>query len=111
VLSSSGDSFGSGLGAQQANSQLLLNGAPIAVTGWSDTSIQFTEPADDKASGVAWANLPEAEPLVVSMTGQLSNSAALKVTRLSVVTIGARRNPRQAYGQCVARNRGIRRAG
>lgn len=71
---------GSGLGAQQANSQLLLNGAPIAVTAWSDTSIQFTVPADDPATGVAWANLPKAAPLVVSMTGQLSNSATFKVT-------------------------------
>ena len=69
-----------GLGAQQGNSQLLLNGAPIAVTPWSDTSIQFTVPADDPATGVAWANLPKAVPLVVSMTGQLSNSATFKVT-------------------------------
>ena len=71
---------GSGLGAQQGNSQLLLNGAPIAVTPWSDTSIQFTVPADDPATGVAWASLPKAVPLVVSMTGQLSNSATFKVT-------------------------------
>jgi hypothetical protein len=71
---------GSGLGAQQGNSQLLLNGAPIAVTAWSDTSIQFTVPADDPATGVAWANLPKSVPLVVSMTGQLSNSATFKVT-------------------------------
>ncbi|HJZ01177.1 MAG TPA: IPT/TIG domain-containing protein [Streptosporangiaceae bacterium] len=71
---------GSGLGAQQGNSQLLLNGAPIAVTLWSDTSIQFTVPADDPATGVAWASLPKAVPLVVSMTGQLSNSATFKVT-------------------------------
>jgi hypothetical protein len=70
----------SGLGAQQGNSQLLLNGAPIAVTAWSDTSIQFTVPADDPATGVAWANLPKAVPLVASMTGQLSNSATFKVT-------------------------------
>lgn len=71
---------GSGLGAQQGNSQLLLNGAPIAVTAWSDTSIQFTVPADDPATGVAWANLPKAVPLVVSSTGQLSNSVTFKVT-------------------------------
>jgi IPT/TIG domain len=71
---------GSGLGAQQGNSQLLLNGAPIAATPWSDTSIQFTVPADDPATGVAWASLPKAVPLVVSMTGQLSNSATFKVT-------------------------------
>jgi hypothetical protein len=72
---------GSGLGAQQGSSQLLLNGAPIAVTPpWSDTSIQFTVPADDPATGVAWASLPKAVPLVVSMTGQLSNSATFKVT-------------------------------
>lgn len=71
---------GSGLGAQQGNSQLSLNGAPIAVTAWSDTSIQFTVPADDPAIGVAWANLPKAVPLVVSMMGQLSNSATFKVT-------------------------------
>lgn len=71
---------GNGLGAQQGNSQLLLNGAPIAVTHWSDTSIQFTVPADDPATGVAWASLPKAVPIVVSMTGQLSNSATFKVT-------------------------------
>lgn len=72
---------GSGLGAQQAGSQLLLNGAPIAVTAWSDTSIQFTVPADDPATGIAWTNLPKAVPLVVSMTGQLSSSATFKVTQ------------------------------
>jgi len=71
---------GTSLGAQQGNSQLLLNGASIAVTAWSDTSIQFVVPADDPATGVAWANLPKAVPLVVSMTGQLSNSATFKVT-------------------------------
>jgi hypothetical protein len=71
---------GSGLGAQQGNSQLLLNGAPIAVTAWSDTSIQFTAPADDPATGVAWVNVPKVVPLVVSMTGQLSNSVTFKVT-------------------------------
>lgn len=71
---------GSGLGAQQGNSQLLLNGAPIAITAWSDTSIQFTVPADNPATGAAWANLPMAVSLVVSMTGQLSNAATLKVT-------------------------------
>jgi hypothetical protein len=71
---------GSGLGAQQGNGQLLLNGSPIAVTAWSDTSIQFTVPADDPATGVAWANLPKVVPLVVSMTGQLSNSVTFKVT-------------------------------
>ena len=71
---------GSGLGAQQGNGQLLLNGSPIAVTAWSDTSIQFTVPPDDPATGVAWANLPKVVPLVVSMTGQLSNSVTFKVT-------------------------------
>jgi IPT/TIG domain len=71
---------GSGLGSQQGNSQLLLNGAPIAVTAWSDTSIQFAVPADDPATGVAWADLPKTVPLVVSMTGQLSSSTTFKVT-------------------------------
>ena len=71
---------GSGLGTSQGNSQLLLNGAPIAITTWSDTSIEFNVPADDPATGVAWANLPKAVPLVVSMTGQLSNSVTFKVT-------------------------------
>ena len=50
---------GSDLGAQQGNSQLLLNGAPIAVTAWSDTSIQFTVPADDPATGVALGQLAQ----------------------------------------------------
>lgn len=71
---------GSSLGAQQGNSQLLLNGAPVAITAWSDTSIRFTVPADDPATGIAWASVPKAVPLVVSITGQLSNSTTFKVT-------------------------------
>jgi len=72
---------GSGLGAQQGNSQLLLNGAPIGeITAWSDTSIQFTAPAADPATAAVWANLPKAVPLVVSIAGQLSNSVTFKVT-------------------------------
>ena len=71
---------GRGLGAQQGGSQLVLNGAPIAVTAWSDTSIQFTVPADDPATGVASTNLPRAVPLVVPMTGQLSISVTFKAT-------------------------------
>ena len=71
---------GRGLGAQQGGSQLVLNGAPIAVTAWSDTSIHFTVPADDPATGVASTNLPRAVPLVVPMTGQLSNSVTFKAT-------------------------------
>lgn len=70
----------SGLGAQQGNSQLLLNGGPVAVTAWADTSVQFTVPADDPATGVPWASVPQTVPLVVSLTGQLSNSALFKVT-------------------------------
>lgn len=71
---------GSSLGAQQGNSQLLLNGVPIEVSPWSDTSVHFTVPGDDPATGAAWANLPKVVPLVVSMTGQLSNSVTFKVT-------------------------------
>ena len=71
---------GSGLGDKQGSSQLLLNGAPIPVTAWSDTSIKFTVPADDPATGAAWASLPKAVPLAVSKTGQLSSSAMFKVT-------------------------------
>jgi len=71
---------GSSLGAHQGNSQLLLNEAPIAVTAWSDTSIKFTVPAADPATGAAWANLPKAVPLAVSITGQPSNSVTFKVT-------------------------------
>jgi hypothetical protein len=71
---------GSALGDQQGNSQMMLNGAPIAVTSWSDISIQFTVPADDPATGLAWASLPKAVPLAISMTGQLSNATTFKVT-------------------------------
>ena len=72
---------GSGLGAQQGNSQLMLNGAPIEeVTAWSDTSIQFTVPTADPVTAAIWANLPKAVPLVVSIAGQLSNSVTFKVT-------------------------------
>src|SRR5262249_12150336 len=71
--------IGSGLGDEQGSSQLLLNGAPIAVTAWSDSSIQFTVLVDDPATGVAWASLPKAVPFAVSKTGQLSSSATFKV--------------------------------
>ena len=71
---------GSSLGAAKGSSQLLLNGAPIATTDWSDTSIKFTVPDDDPATGAAWAGLPKAVPLAVSKTGQLSSSATFKVT-------------------------------
>jgi hypothetical protein len=71
---------GSGLGAQKGNSQLMLNGAPIPTTDWSDAVIHFTVPTVDPATGVAWANLPKVVPLVASMTGQLSNAISFKVT-------------------------------
>jgi hypothetical protein len=71
---------GSNLGAQKGNSQLMLNGAPIPTTDWSDVTIHFTVPAEDPATGVAWANLPKVAPVMVSMTGQPSNTLTLKVT-------------------------------
>ena len=71
---------GSSLGAAKGSSQLLLNGAPIETTDWSDTSIKFTVPDNDPATGAAWAGLPKAVPLAVSKTGQLSSSATFKVT-------------------------------
>jgi hypothetical protein len=60
--------------------QLLLNGAPIAVTTWSDTSIKFKVPDADPATGVAWTGLPAVVPLVVSMMGQSGNPATFTVT-------------------------------
>jgi hypothetical protein len=71
---------GSGLGDAQGSNQLMLNGVPIEVTTWSDSSIKFNVPADDPATGAAWANLPKVVPLAVSMSGQLSSSATFKVT-------------------------------
>jgi hypothetical protein len=71
---------GSGLGAKQGTAQLLLNGAPIAVTTWSDTSIKFKVPDADPATGVARTGLPAAVPLVVSMMGQSGNPATFTVT-------------------------------
>jgi hypothetical protein len=71
---------GSGLGAQQSNSQLMLNGAPIPATDWSAAVIHFLVPAEDPATGVAWANLPKVVPLAASMTGQVSNTISFKVT-------------------------------
>jgi hypothetical protein len=71
----------SGLGATQASgSQLLLNGGPVAVAKWSDTSVQFAVPADDPATGAPWAGLPKTVPLVASIGGQLSNSVTFQVT-------------------------------
>jgi hypothetical protein len=70
----------SGLGATQGSSQLLLNGVAIAVAAWSDTSVQFTVPAADPATGADWVGLPKEVPLVASITGQASNSVTFKVT-------------------------------
>lgn len=72
---------GSGLGATQGStSQLLLDGAPVPVTSWSDTSIQFTVPGNDPATGAAWAGLPKAVPLAVSIMGQQSDPVTFTVT-------------------------------
>lgn len=71
---------GGNLGAQKGNSQLMLNGAPIPITDWSDATIHFTVPADDPATGVPWVNPPKVAPLMASMTGQLSNTVTFKVT-------------------------------
>jgi hypothetical protein len=71
---------GSSLGAQQSTSQLLLNGASITATSWSDTSIQFDIPAVDPANNAAWANLPKEVPLAASIMGTQSNPMNFKVT-------------------------------
>jgi IPT/TIG domain len=71
---------GSGLGAQKGNSQLMLNGAPIPTTDWADAVVHFTVPAEDPATGVAWANPPKVVLLAASMTGQVSNTISFKVT-------------------------------
>jgi hypothetical protein len=71
---------GSGLGAQKGTSQLMLNGGPIPTIDWSDTVIHFAIPGEDPATGVEWANLPKVVALIVSMTGQLSNTVSINIT-------------------------------
>jgi hypothetical protein len=71
---------GSGLGASQGTTQLLLHGGPIKPTKWSDSSITFTVPDEDPATGVAWASKPMPVDLTVSMMGQSGNSATFTVT-------------------------------
>lgn len=60
------------------NSQLMLNGVVLNAT-WSPTSVQFTVPVNDPATGAAWAGLPTVVPVVVSAGGQPSNSVNFTV--------------------------------
>ena len=73
---------GANLGSP-ADSQLLLNGAPIDAT-WSPalspTFIQFTVPQTDPATGAPWDALPKKVPVVLSVTGQASSSVYFTVT-------------------------------
>jgi hypothetical protein len=70
---------GANLGSK-SGSQLLLNGSLIEVTDWSATVIHFAVPGYDPATGERWAGLPKVVPLVVSATGQMSNSVNFTVT-------------------------------
>lgn len=61
------------------DSQLMLNGVPFGAT-WSATFIQFTVPQNDPATGAPWTGLPKKVLIVVSVTGQPSNSMNFTVT-------------------------------
>jgi len=61
------------------DSQLLLNNVPFDGT-WSATFVQFTVPQNDPATGAPWTGLPKKVPIVVSVTGQPSNSVNFTVT-------------------------------
>jgi RHS repeat-associated protein len=62
---------GSGFGASQGSSEVLLNGAPVPISSWSDTAIGFAVPST-ATSG----------PLTVSVAPSMndSNSVAFTVT-------------------------------
>jgi hypothetical protein len=71
---------GSNLGSpQDTASQLLLNGTPLNGT-WSASSVQFTVPANDPATGLAWTGLPKPVQLVVSSGGTGSNPVNFIIT-------------------------------
>ena len=61
-------------------SQLLLNGRLFTGT-WSATSVQFTVPENDPATGAPWDPLPKKVPVIVSADGTPSNSVYLTVIR------------------------------
>ncbi len=61
------------------DSQLLLNSVPFDGT-WSATFVQFTVPQNDPATGAPWTGLPKNVPIIVSVTGQPSNSVNFTVT-------------------------------
>jgi IPT/TIG domain len=60
--------------------QLTMNGAPVATTSWSATSIGFSVPAVNPASGAAWTAPEQVVPLVASVVGQASNPVNFTVT-------------------------------
>jgi hypothetical protein len=60
-------------------SQLTLDGAPIATTTWTASSIAFTVPATHPADNSAWPAATTVQ-LVVSVMGQTSNSVPFTVT-------------------------------
>jgi len=69
---------GAGLGSPW-DSQLTLDGSPIAVTSWSANAIQFTVPASDPATNEPWL-LPRAVQLAAVVMDQLSDPVAFMIT-------------------------------
>jgi hypothetical protein len=70
---------GANLGSpSDTQSQLLLNGRPLDAT-WSATSVQFTVPVDDPATGVPWTGLPKPVQIVVSSGGQPGNTVEFTI--------------------------------
>lgn len=59
--------------------QLTLDGAPIATTGWTASSIGFTVPGTHPADNSAWPAATTVQ-LAVSVMGQTSNSVPFTVT-------------------------------
>ncbi len=70
---------GANLGSQPG-SQLEFAGAPLDATSWTATSIQFTVPVDDPATGAPWARLPRDMAVRVRAGGQVSDPVTFKVT-------------------------------
>jgi hypothetical protein len=70
---------GSNLGSPP-DSQLLMNGVPIDAT-WTAAATTFTVPAADPATGAPWTGLPTVVPVIVSASGQPSNSVNFSVVK------------------------------
>jgi IPT/TIG domain. len=71
---------GASLGASQGGNQLLLDGAPVAVTQpWADTALTFTVPASPPGGGAAWVKPEQIVRISVVINGQSSNDVTLVV--------------------------------